>query len=183
MVSFREPENAEGEGNEKVMGIRVIPKTVLPEAIEEAEKRGLLGEPLEELRQLFDERPVWTKQALEFRTHCGKFMLKYILPCLAYFCLNGPWRSCWVRFGYDPRHHKSSFVYQLLDYRIPCKMHIHFYYLSSIYISIFIYNLSYFYNYFQLPTVPIWRKQRRKLKLTSPIDPHSYLQSAKCFIR
>jgi hypothetical protein len=97
----------------------LVPEESLPEALLEAEKRGLLGESFQEMKALFEDRPVWTKGALEWRSKGGKYSLKYLLPCLAYFSLNGPWRSCWIRLGYDPRRDKGAFVYQLLDYRLP----------------------------------------------------------------
>lgn len=34
--------------------------------------------------------------------------------------VTGPWRSLWVRLGYDPRKTKESKKYQLLDFRIRC---------------------------------------------------------------
>lgn len=36
--------------------------------------------------------------------------------------LTGPWRSLWVRFGYDPRKHPEAKIYQVLDFRIRCGM-------------------------------------------------------------
>lgn len=34
--------------------------------------------------------------------------------------VTGPWRSLWVRLGYDPRKMPDSKKYQLLDFRIRC---------------------------------------------------------------
>lgn len=100
----------------------LVPKAPMPEATEDASKRGLLGAQLEHLKNLFEQRPCWTRMALEYETNYGFFALKYMLPCVAYFALNGPWRSCWIRYGYDPRKNKSAYFYQLLDYRVPCKV-------------------------------------------------------------
>ncbi len=36
----------------------------------------------------------------------------------AYYFTTGPWRSCWVRFGYDPRKIPESKIYQMIDYRL-----------------------------------------------------------------
>jgi len=95
-----------------------------PEATRDAGKRGLLGAQLELVKNLFERRPIWTKIAVEHESKLGAFALKYILPCVAYFALNGPWRSCWIRYGYDPRMDRFAYVYQLLDYRIPSKFRL-----------------------------------------------------------
>ncbi|XP_045702330.1 general transcription factor 3C polypeptide 5 isoform X1 [Phyllostomus hastatus] len=34
--------------------------------------------------------------------------------------ITGPWRSLWIRFGYDPRKHPEAKIYQVLDFRIRC---------------------------------------------------------------
>eukprot|EP00061_Rhincodon_typus_P014926 g42313.t1 len=34
--------------------------------------------------------------------------------------LTGPWRSLWVRFGYDPRKDPKAKIYQVLDFRLRC---------------------------------------------------------------
>lgn len=36
--------------------------------------------------------------------------------------ITGPWRSLWIRFGYDPRRHPEAKIYQVLDFRIRCGM-------------------------------------------------------------
>ncbi|CAG8484210.1 5336_t:CDS:10 [Acaulospora colombiana] len=40
-----------------------------------------------------------------------------LLPLVSYWMLNGPWRDCWIRYGYDPRRNKEARFYQLLDIR------------------------------------------------------------------
>ncbi|CAG8594162.1 8575_t:CDS:2 [Acaulospora morrowiae] len=40
-----------------------------------------------------------------------------LLPLVSYWMLNGPWRDCWIRYGYDPRKNKEARFYQLLDIR------------------------------------------------------------------
>jgi len=101
----------------------LVPMDSYPEAIRDAGKRGLLGAQLELVKNLFERRPIWTKSAVvEHESTLGAFALKYILPCVAYFALNGPWRSCWIRYGYDPRLDRFAYAYQLLDYRVPSKL-------------------------------------------------------------
>ena len=60
------------------------------------------------LRELFEERPVWTRKALHIR--CAQMgqnfltsMMKMTLPYVSYMMRSGPWRDTYHRFGYDPR--------------------------------------------------------------------------------
>lgn len=70
------------------------------------------------LRELFEERPVWSKFALLAVTKFSADQLKYLLPAVAYYFVTGPFRILWVRFGYDPRKDPSSKIYQSIDFRI-----------------------------------------------------------------
>lgn len=36
---------------------------------------------------------------------------------MAYFFTDGPWRCCWVRYGYDPRHEPEARWYQVVEIR------------------------------------------------------------------
>ncbi|XP_069465423.1 general transcription factor 3C polypeptide 5 isoform X2 [Ambystoma mexicanum] len=74
----------------------------------------------EELKRLFEVRPIWSRNALKSNIGINPEKLKLMLPCVAYYMLTGPWRSLWVRFGYDPRKDPESKVYQVLDFRIRC---------------------------------------------------------------
>ncbi|KAH0615386.1 hypothetical protein JD844_004569 [Phrynosoma platyrhinos] len=76
----------------------------------------------EELRKLFEVRPVWSRNAVKANISIHPDKLKFLLPYLAYYMLTGPWRSLWVRFGYDPRKHPEAKIYQVLDFRIRCGM-------------------------------------------------------------
>ncbi|XP_030063619.1 general transcription factor 3C polypeptide 5 isoform X1 [Microcaecilia unicolor] len=76
----------------------------------------------EELKQLFDARPVWSRNALKANVSIHPDKLKLLLPYMAYYMLTGPWRSLWVRFGYDPRKNPEAKIYQVLDFRIRCGM-------------------------------------------------------------
>ncbi|KAJ1942766.1 tau 95 subunit of transcription factor TFIIIC [Linderina macrospora] len=40
-----------------------------------------------------------------------------VMPLCAYVMRTGPWRSCWIRYGYDPRTDPESYKYQVLDMR------------------------------------------------------------------
>ena len=68
--------------------------------------------------QLFQERPIWSKNALKAHLEMTPEHYKIILPTVAYFYTTGPWRSLWVRLGYDPRKDPSSKKYQLVDFRV-----------------------------------------------------------------
>ncbi|NXI57343.1 TF3C5 factor, partial [Chloroceryle aenea] len=74
------------------------------------------------LLQLFEVRPVWSRNAVKANISVHPDKLKLLLPYLAYYMLTGPWRSLWVRFGYDPRKHPEAKIYQVLDFRIRCGM-------------------------------------------------------------
>ncbi|EEB14902.1 conserved hypothetical protein [Pediculus humanus corporis] len=76
------------------------------------------SETLQLLKQLFQERPIYSKSAIRSISKVPLIQLKCLLPCVAYYFINGPWRSLWVRFGYDPRKDPKSRIYQTLDYRV-----------------------------------------------------------------
>ncbi|XP_030623831.1 general transcription factor 3C polypeptide 5 [Chanos chanos] len=76
----------------------------------------------EEMRQLFEKRPIWSRNAVKANMDIHPEKLKLLLPYVAYYMLTGPWRSLWVRFGYDPRKTPEAKIYQVLDFRIRCGM-------------------------------------------------------------
>ncbi|XP_028664413.2 general transcription factor 3C polypeptide 5 [Erpetoichthys calabaricus] len=76
----------------------------------------------EAIKQMFDVRPIWSRNAVKANLDIHPDKLKLLLPFVAYYMLTGPWRSMWVRFGYDPRKDPKSKVYQVLDFRIRCGM-------------------------------------------------------------
>ncbi|OCT65361.1 general transcription factor 3C polypeptide 5 [Xenopus laevis] len=74
----------------------------------------------EEMRQLFSNRPIWSRNAIKANISVHPDKLKLLLPIVAYYMLTGPWRSLWVRFSYDPRKNPDAKIYQVLDFRIRC---------------------------------------------------------------
>lgn len=51
-------------------------------------------------------------------------MLCYLALCsllalVSYNFTSGPWKTLWVKLGYDPRSTTASKVYQCIDYRMP----------------------------------------------------------------
>ncbi|XP_043279585.1 general transcription factor 3C polypeptide 5 [Venturia canescens] len=73
---------------------------------------------LERIRRIFEERPVWSKNALTYVTEFSGEQLKFLLPSVAYYFMTGPWRTMWVKLGYDPRQDPQARKYQTLDYRL-----------------------------------------------------------------
>ncbi|CAL8317776.1 unnamed protein product [Lota lota] len=72
------------------------------------------------LRKLFESRPIWSRNAVKGNLDVHPEKLKLLLPVMAYYMVTGPWRSLWVRLGYDPRKSPESKKYQILDFRIRC---------------------------------------------------------------
>ncbi|XP_055516216.1 general transcription factor 3C polypeptide 5 [Leucoraja erinacea] len=74
----------------------------------------------EELKGIFAIRPIWSRNAVKSNINVHPEKLKLLLPFVAYYMLTGPWRSLWVRFGYDPRKDSKAKIYQVLDFRLRC---------------------------------------------------------------
>jgi len=81
---------------------------------------------LEKVHQLFEERPIWSKNAIIYKTQFTREQLKILLLAVAYNFKTGPWRNMWVKLGYDPREDINARKYQVLDYRLKatCKLYI-----------------------------------------------------------
>lgn len=93
--------------------------TAAPKGIETAMKvKFLQNAHLEQVRQLFEERPIWSKNAIMYKTQFTSEQLKILLPSVAYYFMTGPWRIMWVKLGYDPRKDINARQYQTLDYRL-----------------------------------------------------------------
>eukprot|EP00257_Ricinus_communis_P021369 XP_015580843.1 general transcription factor 3C polypeptide 5 isoform X2 [Ricinus communis] len=74
--------------------------------------------------ELFDERPIWPKDALTGRLLVKnlKFThqtLRRLLLAVAYYFSGGPFLRFWIRKGYDPRKDPDSRIYQRIDFRVP----------------------------------------------------------------
>ncbi|XP_039765132.1 general transcription factor 3C polypeptide 5 isoform X2 [Pararge aegeria] len=77
----------------------------------------LQGE-FEVVKKLFDDRPIWSLNLIKYQTKIKINSLKVIVPCLAIYMKEGPWRMMWVRYGYDPRKEPGARIYQTLDFRM-----------------------------------------------------------------
>lgn len=77
-----------------------------------------IRECISKLTELFEQRPCYLKSVLLCITNFSASLLKETLPYVAYYFTTGPWRSCWVKYGYDPRKHPEAKIYQMIDYRL-----------------------------------------------------------------
>ncbi|XP_054613737.1 general transcription factor 3C polypeptide 5 isoform X2 [Dunckerocampus dactyliophorus] len=74
----------------------------------------------EKIVAMFESRPIWSRNAVKANIDIHPEKLKALLPVFAYYMVTGPWRSLWVKLGYDPRKTVESKIYQMLDYRLRC---------------------------------------------------------------
>ncbi|XP_061590438.1 general transcription factor 3C polypeptide 5 [Cololabis saira] len=72
------------------------------------------------MKKMFESRPIWSRNAVKANLNIHPEKLKLLLPVYAYYMVTGPWRSLWVRLGYDPRKSPESKKYQMLDFRMRC---------------------------------------------------------------
>ncbi|XP_014090265.3 general transcription factor 3C polypeptide 5 [Bactrocera oleae] len=75
-------------------------------------------EQLQKVKSLFEECPIWTRIGLLYESGVSHEKLKCIVPSLSYYFSTGPWRTLYVRYGYDPRKDFKSRYYQTFDYRL-----------------------------------------------------------------
>ncbi|EKX46251.1 hypothetical protein GUITHDRAFT_138357 [Guillardia theta CCMP2712] len=73
------------------------------------------------LRRLFEQRPIWSRLALQGTILEEAEKHLRFLPLVAFNYKDGPWRSLWVRYGFDPRSDKSTRFLQSYDFRVPSK--------------------------------------------------------------
>ena len=76
-------------------------------------------ECIDALRQLFAERPSYTRRALQHKL--GSVLsrqLKFSLPYVSYYYRSGPWRGAYIKYGVDPAKDRSMSKYQVEHFRI-----------------------------------------------------------------
>ncbi len=64
---------------------------------------------------------MWLKNALRFKLNSLSSSTHEFLKCLrslAFNCRDGPWKHTYIRFGYDPRQHRDSLVYQVVSLNV-----------------------------------------------------------------
>ncbi|XP_063422877.1 general transcription factor 3C polypeptide 5-like [Mytilus trossulus] len=94
-----------------------VPASPSDEADRELHKKFFKPKQEEELKKLFETRPIWSRAALNYHFTGFKDKLKYLLPLVAFYYTNGPWRCLWTKYGYDPKKHPEAKMYQTIDYR------------------------------------------------------------------
>ncbi|CAD6191478.1 unnamed protein product [Caenorhabditis auriculariae] len=97
-----------------VLATDEFPISPLPEAVADTNSRCKNEEPHRLLEELFNERPMWTRIAILFRTGLEDSLLRSLLQKFAFYIQSGPWGRLWCRFGYDPRVTSDSACYQTL---------------------------------------------------------------------
>uniref|UniRef100_A0A1I7UMN2 General transcription factor 3C polypeptide 5 n=1 Tax=Caenorhabditis tropicalis TaxID=1561998 RepID=A0A1I7UMN2_9PELO len=103
----------------KALSVTVLAQDVFPtepsvEAVAEAQFRCKHDEPHRLLRELFEERPMWTRIGILYRTRIDDNLLRSILQKYAFYIQSGPWGRLWCKFGYDPRTDRGGGRYQTL---------------------------------------------------------------------
>src|SRR5690348_5437352 len=75
--------------------------------------------PLETtVASLFEDRPIWSSFAIYNQFDSDERpIVRKILPKVAFYFCNGPWRNCWVKIGIDPKSSKVYAKYQILELR------------------------------------------------------------------
>ncbi|CAL2037864.1 unnamed protein product [Caenorhabditis brenneri] len=97
-----------------VMAMDDFPTAPTDEAVTDALFRCKHDEPHRLLKELFDERPMWTRVGLLYRTRIDDSLLRAILQKYAFYIQSGPWGRLWCKFGYDPRMERDGGLYQTL---------------------------------------------------------------------
>jgi general transcription factor 3C polypeptide 5 (transcription factor C subunit 1) len=75
---------------------------------------------VQQLRQLFIQRPIWTRRALLNNIDREQFggVFKHAYQYVAYMFKSGPWREALVRLGLDPRLDPEMRIYQTMMFQI-----------------------------------------------------------------
>ncbi|KAJ2603237.1 hypothetical protein EV177_006711 [Coemansia sp. RSA 1804] len=102
--------------------IKYSSPTVPTEASEKAMQcAGAIPEALlVKINGILEKQPVVSRNAMKLlisRSELDGMLLNVVMATVSYLMESGPWRSCWIRFGYDPRQHEEACKYQILDMR------------------------------------------------------------------
>ncbi|XP_073942100.1 general transcription factor IIIC subunit l(2)37Cd [Choristoneura fumiferana] len=84
-----------------------------------------LAQELKSIQKMYEERPIWSQNLLRYHLKIRLNSLKVIMPCVAIYSKNGPWRMLWVKYGYDPRKEPGARIYQTLDFRLRHQAGVH----------------------------------------------------------
>ncbi|KAJ2238223.1 tau 95 subunit of transcription factor TFIIIC [Coemansia sp. RSA 1722] len=97
---------------------KTVPSEPTPQLIEDM--KVIPENILTKARAILEETPVVTRNAMDVMIPASErnsIKLNNIMSTMSYGMDTGPWRSCWIRFGYDPRKDKDSYKYQIFDQR------------------------------------------------------------------
>lgn len=95
-----------------------IPTASTAETVKNMAVKYVSDDQLNTVKKMFEECPIWTRIALLYESKISHDKMKAILPHVAYYYVTGPWRTMYVRYGYDPRKEFSSRFHQTFDYRV-----------------------------------------------------------------
>ncbi|KAI9650994.1 tau 95 subunit of transcription factor TFIIIC [Ciborinia camelliae] len=72
------------------------------------------------LQQAMNERPIWTRRALQNRlvNEPGYYLMKPALQYVGYQFRSGPWRDALIRYGVDPRGDPACRIYQTIFFKL-----------------------------------------------------------------
>lgn len=95
-----------------------VPLGSAAETVKNMTVKYVSDDQLNTVKKMFEECPIWTRIALLYESKISHDKMKAILPHVAYYYVTGPWRTMYVRYGYDPRKEFSSRFHQTFDYRV-----------------------------------------------------------------
>ncbi|CAD5215771.1 unnamed protein product [Bursaphelenchus xylophilus] len=90
----------------------VFPDFPSEQAVQDVDNRVKNPEPHRLMKELYEERPMWNKAAIQCRTKLDDSILKVLMAKYAFYIYSGPWGRLWCKFGYDPRTDVNARKYQ-----------------------------------------------------------------------
>jgi len=89
-----------------------------PPAAATAHSKYISSTYLNEISELFDKRPIWSRIALVNNlSEDSVKRIKQLLPLVSYNVVHGAFRDCWIKYGIDPRISNEYRFYQSMDVR------------------------------------------------------------------
>lgn len=83
-----------------------------------AEPTGNVKSYVEKLKEMFDERPLWTRRAMKDRCNLEEKNLRLAIPYVAYLYKSGPYRGGYVKYGIDVKSTSDYAIYQIEHFRL-----------------------------------------------------------------
>ena len=113
---------AKGKYTRKIKWGEAVPESMSQELASDADVYGIMSQYREELERVFARRPVWSAAALRGTLATQHHAALKALSLVAFTYTDGPWRRLWIRFGYDPASDRASYIYQMVDFRVPVRL-------------------------------------------------------------